>query len=222
MRSSPPDGPVVRLLQDHDHPGGRRPDRKPVERARPHRSYVESIERTIQALLPKVSPPNRLRLKADGRIDYVAAVRRLGVEGRVRLRQYPNPKRGPKGTPRSSEAKVRDAAMFPVDSLHQLIRHSNSEHKRETISFGRRLESILGRAHLTAVWKNFIKFRSERRPDRTTPAMKVGLAKTPWEWKRIFVRRLFPARVRPSPPVMKLYCKRWTPQLPPLDRKHAA
>ena len=59
--------------------------------------------------------------------------------------------------------------MFPVDQLHQLIRHTCSDHRRETISFVRRIESILGRAHLVAVWKNFIKSRSERKPDRTTP-----------------------------------------------------
>jgi hypothetical protein len=201
---------------------GRRPDRKPAESAIPHRAYAASITRTIQALLQKVFAPDRLRMTADGRLDYSAALRRAGVEDRVHLRQLPNPNRGPKGTPRSPEARARDTAMFPVDSLHQLIRHSNSEHKRETISFGRRLESILGRAHLTAVWKNFIKSRSERKPDRTTPAMKVGLAETPWGWERIFVRRLFPGRIRPSTSALKLYRKRWTPQLPPLDRKHAA
>jgi hypothetical protein len=55
--------------------------------------------------------------------------------------------------------------MSPVDHLHQLLRHSCADHKRETIAFGRRLESILGRAGLMAVWKNFIKARSERASD---------------------------------------------------------
>ena len=111
--------------------------------------------------------------------------------------------------------------MFPVDQLHQLLRHTCSEHKRETISFGRRLESILGRAHLIAVWKNFIKSRSERRPDPTTPAMRMGLTDTPWRWEWVLSRRLFPGRWRPAESEAKLYWKRWTPQLPEFERKHA-
>ena len=135
---------------------------------------------------------------------------------------YPNPKRGPKGSPRTPEAIERDAAMFPMDSLHQLIRHSNADHKRETIAFGRRLESILGRAYLFAIWKNLIKCRSERKPDRSTPAMRLGMTETRWRWERVLARRLFPARIRASKASMKLYRKLWTPQLPALDRKHTA
>jgi transposase-like protein len=199
---------------------GRRPDRQPVERAVPQRAYVRSIERTLRALLPKVSGSNPLHLIVDGRVDYPAALRRTAY--RVQLAVYPNPKRGPKGSPRSPEAIARDAAMFPVDSLHQFIRHTCSEHKRETISFGRRLESILGRAYLLAVWKNFIKSRSERKPDRTTPAMRIGLTNSRWCWERLFVRRLFPERIRPSRSALTLYRKLATPGLPALDRKHAA
>jgi hypothetical protein len=201
---------------------GRRPDRQPVERAVPNRSYVASIRRTVQALLPKVFASSSLQLIVDGRVDYPAALTLSGLTDRVLLSVYPNPKRGPRGTPRSPEAIARDLAMFPVDALHQLIRHSNAEHKRETIAFGRRLESIVGRAHLIAIWKNFIKSRSERRPDRTTPAMKLGLTDTRWRWERIFARRLFTKRLRLSESTIKLYWKQLSTHLPALDRKHAA
>ncbi|HEX6853553.1 MAG TPA: hypothetical protein VF139_19305, partial [Candidatus Polarisedimenticolaceae bacterium] len=86
----------------------------------------------------------------------------------------------------------------------------------------RRLESILGRAHLMAVWKNFIKGRSERKPDPTTPAMHVGLAGARWRWERILSRRLFPERESVTHSALRLYRKRWTVDLPELDRKHAA
>lgn len=200
---------------------GRRPDRLLRAIDRPNRPYVASIRRTIQALLPRVSAPNRLRLVVDGRVDYRAAIQGKTIKKRTRLTVYPNPKRGPKGSPRSAEASARDWAMFPVDQLHQLLRHTCSDHKRETISFGRRLESILGRAHLIAVWKNFIKSRSERKPDRTTPAMRLGLAETPWPWERVFSRRLFPERVDPAACVRKLYWKRWTLELPEFQRAQA-
>ena len=201
---------------------GRRPDRKPGARVKTRRPYVESIRRTIRTLLPKVVAPNRLQVLVDGRVDYQAAVRLGTINDRVRLSVYPNPKRGPKGSPRTAEAIARDTAMFPVDQLHQLIRHSCADHKRETISFGRRIESILGRAHLVAVWKNFIKSRSERAPDRTTPGMRLGLTNTRWRWERVLSRRLFPSRVSPSDAALKLYWKRWTLHLPELERRHAA
>jgi len=201
---------------------GRRPDRAQAKILRARRPYVSSIRRTFRALLPRVSAEDRLRVMVDGRVDYQAATQSRELRDRVRLRVYPNPKRGPKGSPRSPEAVARDHALFPVDQLHQLLRHTCSDHKRETIAFGRRLESILGRAHLMAVWKNFIKGRSERKPDRSTPAMRVGLADAPWRWERILSRRLFPGRRGPQSPAMKLYWKRWTPDLPALELRHAA
>jgi hypothetical protein len=200
---------------------GRRPDRTSAEFLVPNRPYVASIRRTIQALVSRVSESGPLECIVDGRVDYPAAVS-ARLKSRIHLTAYPNPKRGPKGSPRSEAAIARDWAMFPVDQLHQLLRHTCSDHKRETISFGRRLESILGRAHLIAVWKNFIKARSERRCDRSTPAMRLGLTDSPWRWERVFSRRLFPARIRPSRSALRIYAKRWTPGLPELEKKHAA
>jgi hypothetical protein len=201
---------------------GRRPDRKPSEGIqRPNRPYVASIARTFRRLIPRVSGEAPLVCVVDGRLDYLAVAGSASLRSRLRLEIHPNPERGPKGTPRSPEAKARDRAMFPVDQLHQLLRHTCADHKRETIAFGRRLESILGRAHLMAVWKNFIKGRSERKPDPTTPAMRVGLADSPWRWERILSRRLFPGRESVSASVLRLYRKRWTADLPELDRKHA-
>lgn len=201
---------------------GRRPDRRPVELTLPSQPYVKSIRRTFQALVSKVPGAMKLDVIVDGRLDYLAAGAVKPIRDRIRLSVFPNPKRGPKGTPRSDEAIARDFAMQPMDALHQFIRHSNSEHKRETISFGRRRESILGRAYLMAVWKNFIKGRSERKPDRSTPAMWLGLTDTRWRWERILARRLFRKRVAPSRQALALYWKRWTRHLPELDRKHAA
>jgi hypothetical protein len=203
---------------------GRRPDRKPdsENETRPNVPYVRSIQRTLTRLIPHVSANAPLVLKVDGRVDYQAALRAEELRSRIRLEVYPNPKRGPKGSPRSLEAIARDFAMFPVDQLHQLLRHSCSDHKRETIAFGRRLESILGRAHLMTVWKNFIKARSERAPDRTTPAMRIGLADQPWRFERILSRRLFATRALVCESALRIYLKRWTPRMPELLRRHAA
>jgi hypothetical protein len=221
-------GASSRYVYDIDpapHRGsGRRPDRKQKDETtvRGNRPYVWSIKRSIRGLIPHVLEGRQLVLRVDGRLDYRVALRDPVLGSRVTLQAFPNPERGPKGTPRSSEAVRRDLAMFPVDQLHQLLRHSCSDHKRETIAFGRRLESILGRAHLMAVWKNFIKARSERAPDRTTPAMRLGLTDERWRFERVLSRRLFPHRERVSGSALRVYQKRWTPTLPKFDRRHAA
>jgi hypothetical protein len=203
---------------------GRRPDRitGKEQASSSSRSYIRSIKRTFEGLIPHLPDGGTLTVNVDGRTDYRAALRESALKRRVLLRSYPNPKRGPKGSPRSPEAIERDHAMFPVDQLHQLLRHSCSDHKRETIAFGRRLESIMGRAHLMTVWKNFIKFRSERRPDRTTPAMRLGLTDTRWRFERLLCRRLFPNRERLTEIASRNYRKCWTRGLPRLTLKHAA
>ena len=202
---------------------GRRPDRKPNAQAKTTSdgSYIRSITRTISSLIERVPDERRLVLRVDGRVDYPDAVRRTGLASRLRLKVYPNPKRGPKGSPRSAEAIARDIAMFPVDQLHQLLRHTCADHKRETIAFGRRIESILGRAHLIAVWKNFIKRRTERRPIDTTPAMALGLTDVGWTWERVLSRRLFANRERVSEIAQQLYTKRFTADSPELKLRYA-
>jgi len=146
---------------------------------------------------------------------YSRAVARHPEASKIRLERHPVPERGPKGSKRSPQAVVRDHAMFPADTLHNLLRHSLAAHKRETIAFGRRLNAILERLFLTTVWRNFVKHRSERRPDRTTPAMSLGLTDRPWTWNRVLGRRLFPARERIDSEWMRLYRRAWpTPELP--------
>jgi hypothetical protein len=221
-------GAESRYVYDIDpapHRGsGRRPDRKPEDgtTVRVNRSYVESIRRSIRGLIPQLLPSDRLVLRVDGRTDYRVALRDETIAPHVVLQVYPNPVRGPKGTPRSPESVRRDLAMFPIDQLHQLLRHTCSDHKRETIAFGRRLESIIGRASLMAVWKNVIKARSERAPDRTTPAMRLGLTDKRWRFERVLARRLFPSREPVSESARRVYQKLWTPALPRFVRRHAA
>ena len=85
--------------------------------------------------------------------------------------------------------------MFAVDLLHKLLRHSQAHHRRETIAFGRRLNAALERGFLFVVWRNLIKGRSERKPDRSTPAMALKLTDSPWDWSRVLSRRLFPTHL---------------------------
>jgi len=92
--------------------------------------------------------------------------------------------------------------------------------RRETIAFGRRLNAIMEQMFLTAVWRNFVKKRSERVSRSGTPAMRLGLTRERWPWSRVFSRRLFPART-PTPSLWEhLYRRLWTSPLYEKNSRH--
>ena len=132
---------------------GRRPARRPDlgVRSATKRSYIKSIRRTLHALIPHPFDKDRLVVTVGGRNDDHVAVGAKDLASRLTLRIYPDPKRGPKGAPRSPETIARDRAMWLVDHLHQRLRRSCADGKRGTFAFGRRFESIMGRAHLLGV-----------------------------------------------------------------------
>ena len=203
----------------HPRTGSRSPVQQRRLKRRARRAarggYVGSTTRVLDRLLPLRPEGRRLRLVSDGHKAYRRAIKQHPYAAEIENEYHPNPPRGPKGSPRSERAKARDRAMFPVDLLHALLRHSLAAHKRETIAFGRRLNAIMERLYLAAVWRNFIKGVSERRSDRTTPAMKVGLTDRPWTWKQLLSRRLFPDREGLNGSWLELYRRDWTtPELP--------
>ena len=187
--------------------------------SRPRRAarggYEGSTRRTLDLLISLGKPGLSVVIRGDGHPAYERAVAGHPGAGRLALERYPNPLRGPKGSPRSARARVRDQAMFPVDLLHKILRHTLAHQRRETIAFGRRLNAVVERLFLAAVWRNFIKRRTERRPERCTPSMCLGLTDSPWDWKRLLSRRLFPHRLRLPRPWPSLYRRLWkTPVLP--------
>ena len=162
--------------------------------------YVRAFQRTLDLLLEIHRGPHPLDLVTDEHPGYRSGLRGHPQRHRIRHHVFANPKDRP-----SEEATRRDRAMFAADLLHSLIRHSLAHHRRETIAFCRRLNALLERGFLMAVWRNWIKGRSERKNDRTTPAMQVGLAREPWDWSRVLVKRLFPWRLRLPAHWMTIY-----------------
>jgi len=203
-------------------PHARTGKRTPAQRARiarrpvrPRRGgYVGSTQRMLDLLVELHSSREDLVLLGDGHPAYGRAVALHPDRERISLRAFPNPKRGPKGTPRSPDAIARDEAMFPVDLLHKILRHTGAHNRRETIAFSRRLNAAMERLFLTAVWRNFVKRRSERKPKRETPASRLGLTERPWSWRKLLHRRLFFLR-QPMPELWReLYRRLWeTPVL---------
>ncbi|MCP3980262.1 MAG: helix-turn-helix domain-containing protein [bacterium] len=181
--------------------------------APPPASYVRSTSRVLRVL--KTICPGYVRLASDDHPAYRHATRSVPD---VVHRVYPNPPRGPGCDPRA--AHERDRAMFPVDLLHKLLRHSQAHHRRETIAFGRRANAVLERFALMAVWRNFIKHVTERRHEPTTPAMRVGITRSPWSWTDALAQRRFPWRLSMPEGWMKIYRRRWITPAVGINRLH--
>lgn len=199
--------------------------RKRRLRSRPKRAlhgrYRGSTRRALDGLLEIQANDRPLDLLWDGHADYARVVATHPERERIRTRTHPNPRRGPKGSKRSREAIERDRAMFPVDLLHKILRHSLAHHRRETIAFSRRLNAAMERMALTAIWRNFVKKRSERRSRSDPPAMILELTDQPWSWSRVLSQRLFFDRVPMPDPWPELYRREWITPVLASNARHA-
>ncbi|HET6278313.1 MAG TPA: hypothetical protein VFG08_05990 [Candidatus Polarisedimenticolia bacterium] len=187
----------------------------------PAGSYLRSFTRVLDFLVERGRGTGDLDLITDDHPAYGVALARHPQRQRIRHQAFRNPPRGPKGAPRSAEARRRDRAMFPVDLLHALMRHSCAHHRRETIAFSRRLNALLERGFLLAVWRNFVKARSERRSGEITPAMQLGLTRQRWAWGRVLAQRVFPSRTPAPPEWMRIYRREWEVAHVPPATRHA-
>jgi transposase-like protein len=202
-------------------PGG--PPRRRSRAAPPDRQggYQASFTRMLDHLLPLTTPGKRLDLITDGHDAYVNAITNHPGRDRVHHNRFPNPSRRRKGAPRTTEMRRRDAAMFSADLLHAILRHTCAHHRRETIAFGRRLNALMERLFLTAVWRNFVKRRSERRPSPAdTPATRLGLARTAWNWEKILSERFFATRMELPRVWKELYDRLWVTPAVGNNRRH--
>jgi transposase-like protein len=183
---------------------------------RPQRGTLTAAFRSLIEGLPPFR--NGLHLVAD---DDPAIRRAADSLPHVTLSAYPNPGRGPKGSPRSRQARERDAALFPNDQLHRFLRHSQAAHRRETIAFGRSYNGLVERLALFTVWRNLVQARSERHPRDGTGAMALGLTDRVWSWRQVLAERLYPGRANVRKEVMDFYRRALvTPHLH-AERRHA-
>jgi hypothetical protein len=199
--------------QPHARSGRRSPYQESKRRLRPRQNprggRAASVRRALDPLLSRLPAAPPTRLISDGDPAYVRVLREPPYRERFRHQVHPNPRRGPKGSPRSRAARRRDAALFPNDLLHALLRHSLAHHRRETVAFGRRLNALMERFFIAAVWRNLVKDVSERRPSGITPAMRACITTEPWTWERVLARRLFVDRFKAPVAWLQLYRREW-------------
>lgn len=146
-----------------------RPDPKAIERA-----MAELLEQGLRYV-------DRPIVLSDEHPAYPRAIRRLG-----RPVQHQ--------TTHSKEPRTSHNPLWVVNLLDLLIRHSQSNHKRETIAFSKRRQGAIYRLLVLLLWRNYVKSQREKRPG-TTPAMARGMTDHPWSIREILGRRLFPGRI---------------------------
>ena len=108
----------------------------------------------------------------------------------------------------SKQPRTQHNPLFPVNLLDLWIRHSSSNHKRETIAFSKRRQNAAEKLALLQVWRNFIKPFSERRGG-PPPAVRLGLVSRAYTVAEVLSRRLFPSRVQ-LPERLRKYYRRET------------
>jgi len=100
----------------------------------------------------------------------------------------------------SRERRTMANPLFAVNYMDMLVRHSQANHRRETIAFSKRRQGAAERLAIFGVWKNWVKkWRENDRvtgPDRQpkevkTAAMEAGMAQRRLTWREVFGRRLF-------------------------------
>lgn len=161
----------------------------------------------VEALLRRITGgPCALELRTDEQAAYVQALRRL-KGWRVTHRRTS-----------SRAARTPRNPLWPVNLADLLVRHGGANHKRETIAFSKRAQSVLSRAAIFQVWRNWKKARNEREGRRSpSPAMLRGLADRRLGVEEILGERLFPSRVPLPPELEEIYWERVpTRQLPRL------
>ena len=166
--------------------GSMRQDQKRKRAALEHeygRPDPRSVQREVALVLHIVAPqPQAIELHSDEHRDYPRAIRQV-AHLQVTHR-----------TISSRAARTTSNPLFPINLLDLLIRHCGANHKRETIAASKRRQSAAERLWVFLVWRNYVKWFSERKRDGT-PAMRAGVCTHRWSNRRILSERLFPSRV---------------------------
>jgi hypothetical protein len=167
-----------------------------------------SVEHEVAALLTLVAPePQALALDSDEHQDYPRALRRVS---HLRVRHRVTNSRRP---------RTAWNPLFAVNLLDLLIRHSGANHKRETIAFSKRRQSACERLWVFVVWRNWMKWCSERR-HAMTPGMRLGLTDHRWRVGEVLQERLFPSRIALPGRWARYYMREVTTRAIPRCRVH--
>jgi hypothetical protein len=166
-----------------------RPDPKAIERG--FAELVKTLLREVDA--------RGLKLHTDEHQAYPRAIAKV-------YREDPDAPPITHVVTSSKERRTMSNPLFAVNLTDLLLRHSNANHRRETIAFSKRRQASHERGAVFMVWRNCIKRRREKGQGAVeTAAMQAGWTKEPWTWRRVLGRRLFPSRIALPPEWQVIY-----------------
>jgi transposase-like protein len=160
------------------------------------RPHPQATRQAVVELVQRVVPPGAaVVLESDEHQAYPQAFVRL-PDRRIDHR-----------TTSSRASRTPRNPLFPANLADLLLRHASANHKRETIAFSKRRQGALYRAAIWAVWRNFMKSRSENRRD-DPPGVLLGLIPARLRTQEVLAARRFPWRQRLGPWLERCYYAR--------------
>jgi hypothetical protein len=118
------------------------------------------------------------------------------------------------------EHRDKNNALWEVNLLDLLIRHSCANHKRETIAWSKRRQASAERLAILLVWRNYMKGRREKVRGSPTPAMERGMMIEPLGIEALLKTRIFRTRVDLPPRWGKYYDREIVTRGLPVNRRH--
>jgi transposase-like protein len=98
----------------------------------------------------------------------------------------------------SRERRTATNPLFEVNLLDGLIRHSQANHRRETLAWSKRRQGSAERLAILVVWRDYLKARWEKNCSQT-PAMLKGLLDRRLDVEDVLCGRLFRTRLELPP-----------------------
>jgi hypothetical protein len=186
---------------------GQRLKRERVE-AEHGRPDPKSIEKEVAGLLRILAPKSQpLELHTDEHPAYPRALRRVP---HLAVNHH---------TISSRAARTAQNPLFPINLLDLLIRHSGSNHKRETIAASKRRQCAAERMAIFLIWRNYMKWFSERKKT-TSPAMRLGIIDHLLDAGEVLNHRLFPTRIELPDRWQDYYWRRIVTRMIPNGSRH--
>jgi hypothetical protein len=172
------------------------------------RAHPQATRLGVEELVARVVPPGgTVEIRSDEHAAYPQAFARLA--DREVLHH----------TTSSKASRTPRNPLFPANLTDLLLRHAGANHKRETIAQSKRRQAALYRAAIFAVWRNFVKSRSENRRDEP-PGVVLGLIPRRFGAKEILAERRFPWRQALGPWLERCYFARIPTRRLPRCRSH--
>jgi transposase-like protein len=119
----------------------------------------------------------------------------------------------------SRERRTATNPLFEINLIDGLIRHSQANHRRETLAWSKRRQGSAERLSIFLVWRNYVKWRWEKNCSHT-PAMLKGLLDRRLRVEDVLRERLFRTRMTLPPRWAEYYDRQVLTWALPRNRRH--